>query len=242
MFDSIEVIQREIDELKKEKKNNNTTHARNEEISLLITAKQEIKKKMEVREIWIIIVYTSFLAVFFSVIPIYAYNLTHDCFIRQLFYIGSSGGLGGVVYSILGFTNHFQKGDFNLRNRWWYFFRPITAVILGVFAFLFIAGGLMTLTDTTLSIPQGICYPAKGVMFYCAMAFLVGLSNNAFVKKLNDLAKTIFLNSVDAENEINLNVELKEKTELLDAVKKELDDNNRRLAEVQEAVRKIEPE
>lgn len=201
MFENVEMINEEIRELEKKAKDTTLPPAQHAEIEDQISSKRRSLRDLETRETWTIAAYTIFLALLFSMIPIYAHNLTQDCIIRHLIYVGSAGGLGGVIYNILGFTHHSDKGDFNLRYRWWYFFRPITGVILGVFAFLFVAGGLMSLSGITTDFFEGTCLPVKAIMFYCALAFLAGLSTNAFVKKLNDLAGTIFMNTTDAKNE-----------------------------------------
>ena len=232
IFKNVESIEEEIDELKKDFKFASDPEKKTD-IYNQIRAKKKTLRNLKAWETWIIIVYTGFFAVIFSMIPLYAYNLTQDCFIRQLFYIGSAGGLGGVIYSILGFIKHYDKGDFNLKKKWWYFFRPITAVILGVISFFFIAGGLMTLSDTAQNVPQGICYPAKGVMFYCAVAFLAGMSNNAFVKKLDELAGTVFKNTADADEEMDtLKTNLSNSQKDLESTKKKLEETEKALKDM----------
>lgn len=201
MFENDETIKEEIQELEKTATDTTLPPALHAEIEDKIHSKRRSLKDLEMREKWTIAAYTIFLALLFSAIPIYAHTFTQDCIIRQLIYVGCAGGLGGVIYNILGFTKYSDKGDFNLRYKWWYFFRPITGVILGVFAFLFVAGGLMSLSGFPNDVFEETCLPVKGIMFYCALAFLAGLSTNAFVKKLNDLAETIFMNKADAKKE-----------------------------------------
>ena len=88
----------------------------------------------------------------------------------------------------------------------------------------------MSLTD--MSAPQGLCYSAKGVMFYCAVAFLAGLSNNAFVKKLNDLAKALFMNTIDTEKGLVAErTDLENKKNDLEAKRKEIEEAEKKLQE-----------
>ncbi len=122
--------------------------------------------------------------------------------IRVLVYVGCSGGLGGIVYSILGFSKHIIQHDFDLSYRWWFFYRPLTAAIMGVFVFFFIVGGLIGLgvplqnSSQTASFTQNYSiangFTVTSIMFFCALSFLAGFSSNEFIAKLEDLAKTIF--------------------------------------------------
>jgi hypothetical protein len=209
-FETVESVEEEIKTLE-DSAGGLLTEDQKRDTQGKILERKSRRNLVAAREIWIIVMYTIFLAVLFSLIPLYAYNITQDCMIRQLFYIGSAGGLGGIVYSILGFTRHYDRGDFNYRYKWWYFFRPIIAVILGVFSYFFIAGGLLTFTSSSPEFVS-VCSVPKAVMFYCAIAFLAGLSTNAFVKKLNDLADTLFKNVDDTEKDL-----AEKKKELSDA-------------------------
>ena len=91
----------------------------------------------------------------------------------------------------------------------------------------------MSLSTSTIDIPEGICSSAKGVMFYCAMAFLAGLSTNAFVKKLNDLAGTLFKNEADTQKELDDGkTELKKVTNELKTTQIELADAQNKIDEL----------
>lgn len=204
-YESPGLIQEKIDLLNEKLKDPCISPDKHARYQSIIHQKEKEKRERENIEIWIIIVYTASCAVVFSAVPLYAFHLSENCFIRQLFYIGAAGGLGGVVYSIQGLIYHYEKDNFSLKFKWWYFFRPITSVILGIMAYLFIAGGLMTFTGMTPDYTLSSCIPSKSVMFFCAMAFLVGISNNAFVKKLKDLAKAFFLNDTDVEKKFKEN-------------------------------------
>ncbi|MFA5237028.1 MAG: PEGA domain-containing protein [Methanoregula sp.] len=112
-----------------------------------------------------------------------------DNLTRLIIYIACSGGLGSLAYSIFGYIDHNGKNDFDLNYFWWYILRPFIGIIYGTFAFLFVAGGLMTLSgvtaDTTL-------FTTKTAMFYCALAFLAGYAEHAFSLQLKELAEALF--------------------------------------------------
>ena len=140
-----------------------------------------------------IVAYTVIMLFVFPIIATYTYFYGNTPIIKILFYVACSGAIGGLVYSILGFVSHHESGDFDVQKYfWWYIYRPVTAMILGVFSFFFVAGGLMTLSGLQDSaIPSGP-FALKSIMFYCALAFLVGYANNPFLRKIYDLANVLF--------------------------------------------------
>ncbi len=64
--------------------------------------------------------------------------------IRVIVYVSCSDGLGGIVYSILGFSEHYIQHDliYQIAVE---FLRPLTAAVMGVIVFFFIVGGLIGL-------------------------------------------------------------------------------------------------
>ena len=64
--------------------------------------------------------------------------------IRALIYISCSGGLGGIIYSIRGFYQNLVDDKYNFNWVWWFILRPIIMVI-GIFLYFLIVGGLMSL-------------------------------------------------------------------------------------------------
>lgn len=124
----------------------------------------------------------------------------YDDFVQIILYIACSGGLGACAYSIFGYTYHLGKDDFDLNFCWWFILRPILGIIYGTFAFLFVAGGLMTLSGVTVS--STLSTP-KSVMFYCALAFLAGYSEHSFSAQLKELGEAIFKKS-DKSKEIEM--------------------------------------
>lgn len=106
--------------------------------------------------------------------------------IRTLIFVGASGGIGGTLYSIRGFYKNLGGNTFEVRWNWWYIFRPIISVVLGVFTYFLIVGGLMSIsntTDVTLS---------KGIMFYCGVSFLAGFSFTRFAERLDNISDILF--------------------------------------------------
>jgi len=110
--------------------------------------------------------------------------------LTQLFiYVACAGGLGSLAFSIFGYINHLGKDDFDLNFTAWYILRPFIGIIYGTFAFLFIAGGLMTLSG--VDSPSSL-FTTKTVMFYCALAFLSGYAEYSFSLQLKELAEALF--------------------------------------------------
>jgi len=126
------------------------------------------------------------------IIPVLTYfSNIKDPVIRVLIYIGSSGGIGGTIYCIRGFYQNLGEGTFKFNWTWWYLFRPLISVIVGIFVYFLIVGGLLSIG----SAPE-VNY-SKGVMFYCAIAFLAGFSFTQFADKLEELAATLFSKKKD---------------------------------------------
>ncbi|MGD9130167.1 MAG: hypothetical protein PVH73_01170 [Candidatus Bathyarchaeota archaeon] len=106
--------------------------------------------------------------------------------IRALVYIGSSGGLGGIVYCIRGFYKNIVSKEFDTIWAWWYLFRPFISIVIGIFVYFLIVGGLLSLGAAST-----IDY-SRSIMFYCAVAFLAGFAFTQFADKLDELASTLF--------------------------------------------------
>jgi len=114
-----------------------------------------------------------------------------DDMTKLIIYVACSGGLGGLAFSIYGYTKHLLKNDFDLNAVWWYIMRPFIGIVYGSFAFFFIAGGLMTLSGTSQPVAETL-FTTKTVMFYCALAFLTGYSESSFTAQLKELAEAVF--------------------------------------------------
>jgi len=112
-----------------------------------------------------------------------------DDLTRLIIYIACSGGLGSLAHSIFGYIEHQSKNDFDLNYFSWYILRPFIGIIYGTFAFLFVAGGLMTLSG--VSVDTNL-FTTKTVMFYCALSFLAGYAEHAFSLQLKELAEAVF--------------------------------------------------
>lgn len=119
------------------------------------------------------------------VIPVLVFLMkVEDSILRTLVYVGTSGGIGGVVYSIRAFYQNLADNSFDGKWVWWYVFRPMISVVAGVFLYFLIVGGLMS-----ISASNEVSF-SKGIMFYCALAFLSGFSFTRFADKLNELSDT----------------------------------------------------
>lgn len=127
------------------------------------------------------------------VIPVVAYFSTiENEIVRILLYVGASGGIGGTIFSIRGFYKNLGGETFKVSWIWWYIFRPIMSVVVGIFLYFLIVGGLLSISNT----PE-VNY-SKGVMLYCALAFLAGFSFTRFANKLDSLSDVML--SKNTEN------------------------------------------
>lgn len=106
--------------------------------------------------------------------------------INSLIIISLSGGIGGTTYSIRGFYQNLGGGNFNFNWGWWYIFRPFISMVMGVFIYFLIVGGLLSIGGI-----YKVDY-SRSLMFYSAIAFLAGFSFTQFANKLEELASTIF--------------------------------------------------
>ena len=121
------------------------------------------------------------------VIPVIVFfSGIENSILRTLFYVGASGGIGGVVYSIRGFYQNLGRESFKANWIWWYIFRPLISIVIGIFLYFLVVGGLLSISNT-----PDVNY-SKGVMLYCALAFLAGFSFTRFANKLNSLSDVLF--------------------------------------------------
>jgi membrane protease YdiL (CAAX protease family) len=126
------------------------------------------------------------------VVGTYFYLTGLPNFIKLAIYVACSGGLGGLAFSIYGFTKHLSDGSFKPDFVWWYILRPFIGILYGSFSFLLVAGGLMTLSGVSTEQISLSLYNTKTEMFYCALAFLAGFAERSFSLQLNELAEGIF--------------------------------------------------
>lgn len=116
--------------------------------------------------------------------------------IGMMFFAGS---LGGGLYSIRGISKHTTYEDFKARYRMSYLVRPLSAGICGVFVYILLVGGVLTLT-----LGQNVegDLDAGGLMPYAALALLAGYGSHEFLKKVKDINSTIFaLSSSEQEKD-----------------------------------------
>jgi hypothetical protein len=135
--------------------------------------------------------YTVFCVVFLIALAVFnrLYLTAVDDLTRLIIYIACSGGLGSLAFSMFGYVDHLGKDDFDLNFKLWYYVRPFIGIIYGTFAFLFVAGGLMTLSGVST---DASLFLTKTVMFYCALAFLAGYAEQSFSVQLKELAEAVF--------------------------------------------------
>jgi hypothetical protein len=128
----------------------------------------------------------SFLFILIAITVITYFSRIEMVLIKSLVYIGSSGGIGGTIYCIRAFYKNLASGKFDLKWTWWFIFRPFISIVIGVFAYFLIVGGLLSLGSIS-----EVDY-SRSVMFYCAISFLAGFSFTQFADKLEELALTMF--------------------------------------------------
>jgi hypothetical protein len=115
-----------------------------------------------------------------------------DKFTLLLIYIACAGGLGGLAFNMYVLVNHVgREQDFRMEYTSSYILRPFIGILYGTFVFFFVAGGLMSLSNTSPPLQEGL-FTAKAMMFYMALAFLAGFSEEPFSLKLKELAEAMF--------------------------------------------------
>jgi len=130
--------------------------------------------------------YLVFMLFIYGLIPLYMYfSNFYDNFITSIVYIGCSGGLGGTIYSIRGYYQNLASGTFALNWGWWYLFRPLISVVMGIFTYFFILGGLLVVST-------GSAGESGNLMLYGSIAFLAGFSFSRFADKLEEIATAVF--------------------------------------------------
>lgn len=139
----------------------------------------------------IIAIYLLFFTFLLIVLSYFAYSsrtagLFKDDLIRHLVYIGSFGGLGGIVYCMRGFYEHEVEGNFDINYLSWYLFRPVISSITGIIVYFLFAAHLL---DAATDFGKVTAYD---IMFSCSVAFLAGFGFTQFYGKIDDLANILF--------------------------------------------------
>ena len=96
-----------------------------------------------------------------------------------------AGGLGGILYCIRGvYLNACVRDQWS--DKWciWYFLRPIASTICGGVSYIFLKAGLIVLESSKS--------PDASDFGFFAFAFIAGLNVDKFIKKLEDLAETVW--------------------------------------------------
>jgi hypothetical protein len=95
------------------------------------------------------------------------------------------GLIGGLIYCLRAvYLNKCVRKSWDKEWEVWYYLRPITSTISGFVSFIFLKAGLLVLDAATL--PEHISYG------YLAIAFIAGYNVDNFMKKLEEVACTIW--------------------------------------------------
>ena len=104
------------------------------------------------------------------------------------------GGFGGVIGALLSLVKHIaQEQDFDKQHSWWYVNSPPIGVAMGVFIFMIMQGGLLSITGSLESITSPI-------VIYI-LAGLAGYQQNVFTEIIKRLIKVFEIQSSDAEED-----------------------------------------
>lgn len=96
-----------------------------------------------------------------------------------------TGLIGGVMYCLRAvYLNKCVKNVWAPEWETWYYLRPITSTISGFVSFIFLKAGLLVLDAATK--PEHISYG------YLVVAFIAGYNVDNFMKKLEEVACTIW--------------------------------------------------
>lgn len=103
-------------------------------------------------------------------------------------FAASGGGLGGVIYSILGFHRHVSlRKDFESHFAWGYFFSPWMATVLGLVAFVLVQSGLLVFAPQSEATGD-----ARTEIGYFGFGFLAGFGWTSATEKFRQLVIQVF--------------------------------------------------
>ena len=95
------------------------------------------------------------------------------------------GLIGGLIYCLRAvYLNKCVRKSWDKEWEVWYYLRPITSAISGFVSFVFLKAGLLVLDAATK--PEHISYG------YLAIAFIAGYNVDNFMKKLEEVASSIW--------------------------------------------------
>lgn len=93
--------------------------------------------------------------------------------------------IGGILYCLRSvYLNRCVHDRWNKSWEVWYYLRPLTSLICGVVAYIFLKAGLVVLDASQES--------DAGSYGYYAFAFFAGLNVDKFVAKIEEIGKSIF--------------------------------------------------
>jgi len=128
-------------------------------------------------------------------------------YMQNLLFIKCSllGTVGGILYCLRSvYLNKCVKKDWSIDWEVWYYLRPITSTISGFISFVFLKAGLLVLDAA--SKPEQISFG------YLAIAFIAGYNVDNFMKKLEEVASSIWgIKKSRASQDIGTNSEKDER-------------------------------
>lgn len=93
--------------------------------------------------------------------------------------------IGGILYCLRSvYLNRCVHDRWNKSWEVWYYLRPLTSLICGVVAYIFLKAGLVVLDASQES--------DAGNYGYYAFAFFAGLNVDKFVAKIEEIGKSLF--------------------------------------------------
>ena len=111
--------------------------------------------------------------------------LLPNWYLDKLTFINSAliGSLGGVLYCLRAvYLNKSVYGVWDIEWHVWYYLRPLTSLLSGFVSSIFLKAGLLTLDASDGEASFG----------FMAVAFIAGYNVDNFLKKIEDVAKTIW--------------------------------------------------
>ena len=108
-----------------------------------------------------------------------------------------AGSIGGCLYNFRGITKHLTQENFYPRYEMSYLTRPVSGGLCGLFVFVLVYGGVLTLS---VSVDEALL-SMQAVMLYVAISLLAGYGSHEFLHKVKELNKAIFAVQDDNNNQ-----------------------------------------
>ena len=112
------------------------------------------------------------------------FALARPLIITTIIYIACAGGIGGTLSGMSSLSIH--QEDFKRKYTFWYVFRPIGGIIIGVFVYFLLFANILV-----LNLPTDTVTPTS-TLAYSAVAFLAGFATRHVTLKLKELSDALF--------------------------------------------------